>query len=114
MGAVVPAAAVAALQMNLRAFITTLEVTGAHALLLGVPAALIYRQQGWRHPVATVAGGFLIGALPIGSVIALGAEKSTSLRWLLSVLEVVAACGGLGALGAAAFWLVLKISGTLR
>ena len=109
MGAVVPAAAFAALERQPRLFLAALLVAGAHTLLLGVPVLLIYRRQGWGRPIATVVGGFMIGALPIGSVLVLTSEKSTSLRWLIANLEIIVTAGGAGALGAAAFWLTLKI-----
>ena len=108
-GAVVPAAAFAALEMQGRLFFVALLVTGAHTLLLGVPVLLIFRRQGWSRPIATVVGGFMIGAMPIGSVLALTSEKSSSFRWLLANLEIIVTAGGAGALGAAAFWLTLKI-----
>jgi hypothetical protein len=114
LGALVPAGAFAALQMNLRIFLGALVVTGAHALFLGVPATLLYRRQGWDRPLAAVTGGFVIGALPIGSILVLVGDRPTSLRWLLNNFEILGACGGLGALGAAVYWLTLKIGGALR
>ena len=101
LGALVPAGAFAALQMNLRIF-------------LGVPATLLYRRQGWDQPLAAVAGGFVIGALPIGSILVLVGDRPSSLRWLLNNFEILGACGGLGALGAAVYWVTLKIGGALR
>ncbi len=114
LGALAPAGAFAALQMNLRIFLGTLVVTGAHALFLGVPVTLLYRRQGWYRPLPAVAGGFLIGALPIGTILVLVGDRPTTTPWLLNNLEILGACGGLGALGAAVCWVTLKIGGALR
>src|SRR5262245_63952606 len=44
----------------------TLTVTLAHALVLGLPLFLIVRRTGWVNVFSATAGGFLIGAIPIG------------------------------------------------
>lgn len=114
MAAAVPALAFAALQLNLRTFVTALWVTGLHVLLLGLPAGLVYRRWAWGQPTVAVAGGFFIGALPIGSVMVLVGDRPTSVGLLATNLGILATCGGLGALGAAAFWLTMKSTGGFR
>lgn len=108
----------------LGAFVPTLIVVGllgpvglltfplavGHAVLLGLPVALFYRHRRWTNPLAAIAGGFLIGALPMGVFRVLANPQSS----LLAYLEFAASSGLLGATGAMTFWLILKWAGALR
>jgi hypothetical protein len=104
----------------LHALALAFAVTLAHAIGLGVPAALFYRYRRWTGLIATLAGGFLVGAAPVGLLIcALFVGGATTFDELppssdiAGSLLIVGTAGVLGALGAAVFWLVLKASGAL-
>jgi len=94
----------------------TLPITVGHAVLLGLPTALYFRHRGWTHVLAAIAGGFLVGAIPIGVLtvgsIVVGGMASPSK--LMKGLEVVGTVGGLGAPGGLAFWLTLRAAGQFR
>jgi hypothetical protein len=64
-GALVPALIFAGVSRNILVLTLAFYVTLAHAAILGLPAA-IYRAKQWTGIGTTIAGGFLIGALPIG------------------------------------------------
>jgi hypothetical protein len=131
LGALAPAALFVGLtRAPMGVFVLALMVTAAHVIVLGIPASLLYRRRGWTKPEAAVAGGFIIGALPtavllwpysgqtghfpdIGGTPSILSGLSISTGWQ-NYLEAVATCGGLGALGAAVFWLTLKMTGVLR
>lgn len=133
LGSLVPAALVSLtlggpghLALSLLAFVVTL----GHALILGLPLALLYRAKRWQWPGLAVATGFLIGAIPIGVLIwPLKPSPGSSTRVngvLISVdgiptmagwLEFIRSLGMFGALGAAgalAFWLTLRWAGALN
>lgn len=109
LGALVPAAIItvtyggpALPALLLLAFAVTL----AHALVLGLPIALLYRAKRWQQPGLAVTTGVLIGAIPVG-IYAWPVDGSGLLR-LLGVF------GGLGASGALTFWLTLRWTGALN
>lgn len=109
LGALVPAA-IFSMTFGGPAFLALLlfafAVALAHALVLGLPIALLYRAKRWQQPGFAVATGFLIGAIPIGvlSWPRIGWEEQ---------LHLLGLYGGLGAVGALAFWLTLRWSGAL-
>jgi hypothetical protein len=130
LGAIVPAALVALAFGSLAVFLPAVAITLGHAVMLGVPAALLYRRLQWRSPVFALAGGFLIGAVPaglyfwpverrLGTNAWSGATQTlidgvpTWAGWL-EYLQMLGGFGCLGMLGAIAFWLTLKVSGELR
>src|SRR5260370_40818179 len=66
LGAIVPAALVAFALGTLGIFAPALALTLGHAVVLGLPAALLYRRLNWRSPAYALAGGLVIGAVPAG------------------------------------------------
>jgi len=85
-------------------FQSAFVVALAHAIMLGVPAALIYRRRGWDSLIAVAIGGALIGMLPF-SILALILLSPVA----LTQLAFIAMLGGYGALGALVFWLTLRL-----
>jgi hypothetical protein len=130
MGAIVPAALVAYALGSARVFPSAFAITLGHVVILGVPAALLYRRLKWRSPAFALAGGFLIGALPAGLYFWPVDPRPGTNAWTGSTqtlldgvptwagwVEYVQMLGGfgcLGALGAIAFLLTLKLTGELR
>lgn len=94
----------------------TLPVTLGHALIVGLPAALYFRRRGWKHVLAAMAAGFVVGAVPIGLLLAYGTlfDGPTTARKLLACLEIAAMAGALGIPGGLAFWLTLRTFGEFR
>jgi hypothetical protein len=132
LGALVPAAIVSmrlagpALPML---WLFAFGVALGHAIILGLPAALLYRAKRWHRPDVAVATGFLIGAIPIGilnwpvrnapnSTMSFGdtllnVDGVPTLAGWLEFLRVLGMFGSLGAVGALVFWLTLRWSGAL-
>lgn len=124
LGALVPAMVVAALSLDFGLFLAALSLTLGHALILGLPAVLLFHYKRWSKPAATVAAGFLIGAVPVGILIwplqpGTGVSMSSSSgptiidgipTWLgwLEYVEFSGSFGLLGALGALVFWVTLS------
>ena len=106
-GALVPAALFAALEGNWRLFTAAFAVAGLHALFFGAPALAVYREHGGSRLLPVLLGGFLIGALPIGTAMVLGGDMGVGIKVLLLNLEIVAIGGAFGLLGALACWLTL-------
>jgi len=78
-------------------------VAGGHALFLGLPAFLLFQAFGklsWR---TAVAGGFLIGALPVSMISAPGSYTAWS-----SAAGTALVFGAFGVCGGAAFWFLWK------
>jgi hypothetical protein len=106
-------------------FLLAFAVTLGHAIILGLPVALLYRVKHWTRLDATLAASFLIGAIPVGllnwpmtnaSVDGIPAAASgipTAAAWVHYV-EDLAMFGGLGAVGGLTFWLTLKRFGVLE
>ena len=98
------------------ALAVTLPVTIGHALLLGLPAAIYCRHRRWTHVFAAIAGGFLVGATPMG-LYAVGwyvFKGSVTGSTLVSSLRAAGIGGLLGAPGGLAFWLTLRAFGQFR
>lgn len=128
LGALAPAALVALADWRL--FLTVAAVTLGHAVILGLPTALLYRRLKWASPEKTLAGGFLIGAIPVGIYLWPVDPTSRVNAWSGSVqttidgmptgagwveyLQLLGGFGCLGMIGALAFWLTLKLSGQLK
>ncbi|MBV8837018.1 MAG: hypothetical protein JO000_10785 [Alphaproteobacteria bacterium] len=74
-----------------------------HALIIGVPIALVYRACGWRNLIAVAVGGLLIGVLPYALFALLMLSPVA-----LTDFKLIALFGGYGALGALVFWLTLR------
>src|SRR5438874_3891425 len=66
LGAIAPAALVAFARGSAGIFAPAAAITLGHAVILGMPVALLYRRLRWRSPAFALAGGFVIGALPSG------------------------------------------------
>ncbi len=130
LGAIVPAALVAFALGTLGIFAPALALTLGHAVVLGLPAALLYRRLNWRSPAYALAGGLVIGAVPAGLYFwpvdprhGTNAWSGTTQTLLDGVptwagwveyLQMLGGFGCLGALGAIVFWVTLKIAGELR
>ena len=95
---------------------TGLAIAVGHAVLLGLPAALYFRRRRWTHVLAAIAGGFVIGAVPIGLYLA-GAtlvDGKPTVADLLTCLRIAGIGGAFGAPGGLAFWLTLRAFGLFR
>jgi hypothetical protein len=98
------------------AMVFTLPVAIGHALLLGLPAAIYCQHRRWTHVFAAIAGGFLVGATPMG-LYAVGwyvFKGAVTGSTLLSSLRAAGIGGLLGAPGGLAFWLTLRAFGQFR
>ncbi|OWJ67902.1 hypothetical protein [Inquilinus limosus] len=129
LGALMPAAIASAPFWNLEALLAVFIVALGHALILGLPIALLYRAKRWQWPGLAVATGFLIGAIPIGVVIwpveprpgastringvLVSVDGVPTLAGWLDFLRLLGVFGALGAAGALAFWLTLRWAGAL-
>ena len=105
-------------------------ITLGHAVILGLPIALLFRAKRWTRLVAALAAGFLIGATPIG-ILAWPMDFSpgtgasidgiptviggipTATGWL-HYCGILGVFGGLGAVGGLIFWITLKYFGVLK
>ncbi|MGO4124462.1 hypothetical protein AB4Z01_08665 [Inquilinus sp. YAF38] len=129
LGALVPAAiSSAAVQMIVMLPVAFVFALG-HALILGLPIALIYRAKRWQWPGLAVATGFLIGVIPIGiftwpvrrspgstawaNGVLVSVDGIPTLVGWLDFLRFLGMFGALGASGALAFWLTLRWTGAL-
>jgi hypothetical protein len=130
-GAFAPALVASVLLADLTILPGAAIITLIFAVFLGLPVALLYRVKRWTRLSETLTGGFLIGAVPFsiadwpvhrspGEMSSIGGV-ATSLNgiptlagWLQYLAFDVAAAGGLGALGALAFWLTLRLFGALN
>lgn len=74
-----------------------------HALIIGVPIALVYRACGWRNLIGVAVGGFLIGVLPYALFALLMLSPVA-----LTDFKLIVLFGAYGALGALVFWLTLR------
>jgi hypothetical protein len=130
LGAIVPAVLVAVALGSVGIFAPAFALTLGHAVVLGLPAALLYRRLNWRSPAYALAGGLVIGAVPAGLYFwpvdprhGTNAWSGTTQTLLDGVptwagwveyLQMLGGFGCLGALGAVVFWVTLKITGELR
>lgn len=98
------------------AFLFAFIVTLAHAVILGLPVAFLYRSQGWTGVLGALIGGFLIGAVPVGfmSLPREVADHIPSSEDYLRYLQSLSLFGGYGAVGALAFWSTLWWLGMLK
>ncbi|WP_300300411.1 hypothetical protein [Ferrovibrio sp.] len=100
-------------------------VAFSHAVLLGIPLFLLVQARGLFNFFSAVAGGFLIGILPLGilifpinisggsssidGVLMISDGLPTYAGWM-GYFETILISGLFGALGGFAFWLTLKCS----
>jgi hypothetical protein len=88
------------------AFPVALLASLAHALLLGLPAVLALKSRNALRWWTIILAGFAIGLLPSLVTLLLRGELLQRVWWwqLRPLLEL----GGLGAVGALAFWLIWR------
>jgi hypothetical protein len=101
-GALAPALIYAGLEQDVRVLPLAFIVTLAHAVILGLPVALLYRAKRWTRLSAVLVGAILIGIIPQSFF-------ATATR----ILQSVVITGALGAVGGFMFWLTLKSCGLL-
>ena len=87
-------------------------------MIFGVPAAVLFRRRGWTSPWAALAGGFVIGVVPLEIYLWLPEASSnvntgSSSGWMEHI-QFMSVLGGFGAGGAFAFWLTLKVFGLVE
>lgn len=112
--ALFPAALYALFQGNWRLFGVAFVVAGLHAVILGAPALAIWRRQDDHRLLPVLVGGYLIGALPIGSVMALSGDLDFSSGLMGVGFEIMTMAGAFGTLGALACWLTLYATHQFR
>jgi len=108
-GALAPALVFAGVEGQFKLLPYIFSFTLVHALLLGVPTALLFRWRNWTSLGATVMAAFLVGALPLAvATFVLDALYAAPFeRWLV-FLQFTGLMGALGAVGGLAFWLTLR------
>ena len=109
-GALFPALLFALLERSMRLLLPALAVAGIHALILGAPALFHYRATGGRRLLPVLVGGYLIGALPIGSIMVLGGDLQFSSKLMGPSLEMMTVAGAFGTFGGLACWLTLRLT----
>jgi hypothetical protein len=113
--AVITPAALFALVTDWIMAIPALYVTAAHALVLGLPLFLLIRQRGWLNLPTTMAGGMVIGLLPIAIVTCpLWFNSSpTTFEWR-SYISSACLFSALGGIAALAFSCYLRLRQRMR
>jgi hypothetical protein len=129
LGALAPAMIVAGLSANIVVLPMAFGITIAHSIVLGLPAALLYRAKQWKRVSAAMIGAALIGAIPVGlfawpinpslrttasvdGVTTIIDGIPTLAGWL-GYLKLLGMFGSLGAAGGLVFWLTLRGAGVL-
>jgi hypothetical protein len=129
LGALAPALIAASLLKGITLLPYAFAITLGHAVILGLPAALVYRWKQWTGVSAAVAGGFLIGIVPGGfyawpmelSLRTTGSVDGVptiingipTLAGWFKYLEFLSILGAFGAVGGFVFWLTLRWCGVL-
>ena len=129
-GAALPAALVAFALADAWALLPAGAIALGHAVILGLPAALVSRRLKRLTPAFTLAGGFVIGAVPLGIFFWPLDPRAGSNSWSdatqtlvdgvptwagwVEYLQMMGGFGCLGAVGAIVFWLTLKVTGEFR
>jgi hypothetical protein len=89
-----------------------------YAVVFGLPVVLAFRVKRWTHLGAAIAGGFLVGIVPVfvfGLVVGTSTPSGMAV-WadaIPSIGLVLAIFGGFGAAGGLVFWLTLRWFGVL-
>lgn len=106
--------------------IICLLVSAAYVVVLGIPAYLLLRWRNAVHWWSAIASGFVLGAIPVALIAwplqHAGHNTSASVNGVPTLIDGVPTTAGwmqylygvsqfgaLGALGAFAFWLVLRM-----
>lgn len=130
LGALAPAALFAAISGNAAQMLpVAFAVSLGHALILGVPAALLSRRKRWDRLWIAVAGAALIGMLPVGILtwpfnpsrrgfssvdgVVQEVDGIPSLAGWISYVELLAGLAVLGAIGGLIFWSTLRGCGLI-
>ena len=129
-GAVVAAVLAAGAFEDMKSFVPAVGVTAAHAAIFGLPAGLLFLNRKWTSPWAALAGGFVIGVVPIEVYLEFSSISSGVNSWSSSGptmvngvrtwsgwmehIQFMSVLGGFGAGGAFAFWLTLKFFGVVE
>jgi len=112
-GALVPAVIVAGLLQDVRLLPAAFAITLGHAVIFGLPIALLFRARRWTRLSAVLASAFLVGAIPLGLPTSLRGPPAEGLADWLAEIWPVWAFGLLGAIGGFVFWLTLRSCGLL-
>lgn len=89
---------------NLSAVVAASIISYLSALLLGLPAYLIFRINGWFKLWPTLAVGALLALLPGSAIVAMGSGGNYSATEFGRALAIFAVHGALVAL---VFWLIV-------
>jgi hypothetical protein len=108
--AATPAILFGALARSLDAGAVAFAIALPHALVLGLPLFLLLRAKRRVNALASVVGGFLVGALPIGILSGLTGLAGHG-DWGPADLLPTAVLGTFGATGGLAFFLLWRILG---
>jgi hypothetical protein len=80
-------------------------ICAAHAVVLGLPSLIALLNTGHFRFPAVLGAGFVVGALPSVAVLAVQqATHAEPAAGLWSFVQLAAAAGGLGCIGAACFF----------
>src|SRR5262245_60492321 len=87
LGALIPAVIGLIFMGGTRGLPAAFAIAFGHALLLGLPAALLYRAMRWTRLSGAVAGGFLIGAAPAALMLPMTPTHTVSADRGLMIVE---------------------------
>ena len=107
-GAFVPAAVFSAVMLAPYFMPLAVGITIAHALVLGLPVALLFMWRRWTRLVHALLGGFVIGLAPLA---VFSWPPDIENFWISAAMAL--GYGALGAIGAATCWFVLRTCGAL-
>ena len=124
--AIAPAIFVAMLGGSIDLAPIAFAISLAHAVILGLPLALLFHSKHWINAISSIGAGFFVGILPAGiftwpmlhgpdqasvSGVPTVVDGTPTLAGWISYAEFLALLGACGALAGLTFWLVLRFSG---
>jgi hypothetical protein len=123
--AIMPAIFVAMLGGSLQVVLIAFSIALGHAVILGLPLALLFHAKRWINAISSIGAGFLVGILPAGIFtwpLLHGPDQASvdgvptvvdgmpTLAGWISYAQFLAFLGACGALAGLTFWLILKFS----